>query len=118
MLGHIEHHLDDAFDISIGRGQSADIDAKTACNRGPDLTAVKHLSFDLTGFEDIVGQGFENGFRPQLKAERFHPSDEASLLMADFPKMFSEALRLPGEVGPVRTVVDVDSYSPHHMRRM
>jgi hypothetical protein len=118
MLGRIEHHLDDAFNIPIGRGQSADIDAKTVCNRGTDLTTVKHFTFDFTRFEDIFGQGFENCFRPQLKAKRLHPSDEASLLVADFPKMFSEALRLPGEAGPVRTVVDVDSYSPHHMRRM
>jgi hypothetical protein len=58
MLGRIEHHLDDSFDIPISRGQSADIDAKTARNRGPDLTTVKHLTFDLTRFEDIVGQGF------------------------------------------------------------
>jgi hypothetical protein len=118
MLGRIEHHLDDAFDIPIGRSQSTDIDAETACNRGPDLTTIKHLTFDLTRFEDIVGQGFENGFRPQLEAERFHPSDEASLLVADFPKMFSEALRLPGKARPVRMVVNVGSYSPHHVRRM
>ena len=30
--GGVEHHVDDAFDIAIHRGQCADVDAKAACD--------------------------------------------------------------------------------------
>jgi hypothetical protein len=118
MLGRIEHHFDDAFDIPFGSSQSTDFDAETAGDRGSHLAAVEHLTFDLTRFEDIFGQCFENGFCPQLKAERFHPPHEVSLLETDLAKTLSEALRLPSEAGPIRALVKVDSYSPHHVRRM
>jgi hypothetical protein len=42
--------------------ERADIYAKTAGKRGPDLFSVQFLTLDLTGLEHVTGEGFEYGF--------------------------------------------------------
>ena len=78
-LGGVEHHLDDALDIAVGGREGADIHAEAAGDRGAHLILVEDFAFDLAGFEDVLGQGLEDGLRAELEAEPFHPADEPPL---------------------------------------
>ena len=43
VLGRIEHHLHDAFDMAVGRDDAADVDAQSSGDRGADLGTVEDL---------------------------------------------------------------------------
>ena len=47
MLGGIQHHFDDAFNIAIDGCQGADVHAEAPCNRGANQIPVKDLALDL-----------------------------------------------------------------------
>ena len=115
-LCRIEHHLNDTLDIAVGSRQSADIDSQTARNGGAHLIPVENLAFNLTRLQDIFRQGLQNSFGPELKAERFHASDEASLPMTHNGQAFRQAFLFPAKPGPIRQIVDIVFYSPHHVR--
>ena len=55
-LGGIEHHLDDALDVPVGRRQRADIHPQPARDRGSNLILFQDLALDLTGLDDLLGQ--------------------------------------------------------------
>src|SRR5262252_10737881 len=49
----VEHHFNDALDVAICGLKCADIHAKAAGNRGPDLFSVQLLSLDLAALEHV-----------------------------------------------------------------
>ena len=49
-LRRIEHHLDDAFDITVGGSQPADIHAEAARDRRAHLLPVENLAFNFARF--------------------------------------------------------------------
>ena len=51
LLGGVEHHLNDAFDVPVGGGKCPDIEPEAAGDRGAHLVAVEDFAFDLAGFE-------------------------------------------------------------------
>jgi len=70
----IEHHLDDALDVTIGRRERADIHPQPARERGAHLIAIEHLAFNLARLEHLLGQVVEARFGAQQEAERLHPA--------------------------------------------
>ena len=54
-LGGVEHHLDDAFDMPVGRCQCPDIESQAAGEGGSHLVDVEDLPFDLARFQDVLG---------------------------------------------------------------
>ena len=90
LLGRVEHHLDDAFDIAVGGRQRADVHAQPAGDRGAHLIRVEDLTFDLARLEDILGQGLEHGLAAQREAKRLHAADQPALPVTHGGK------RLPG----------------------
>ncbi len=46
ILCGVEHHLDDAFDITAGFPKPRDVEPKPACNGRPYLVGVQVFSFD------------------------------------------------------------------------
>src|SRR5215471_16705699 len=59
-LGRVEHHFDNAFDVSVCRRERPDVDAETAGDRGTNLIAIEDFTLDLTGLEDILGERVEH----------------------------------------------------------
>ena len=47
--GCVQHHLDDAVGIAVGRHQAVDMHAEPPCQRGSDLFPVKSFALDLAG---------------------------------------------------------------------
>ena len=78
-LGGVEHHLDDAVDMPVGRRQCPDIESETACERGAYLIDVEDFALDLARFQDVLGQRVQDGLLPQPEAEAFHPADKPAL---------------------------------------
>lgn len=62
MLGRIQHHLYDAFDIPIHRCQRADIHAQSPGYGGIHLLAIEVFTPDLARLDDIFRQRLELGF--------------------------------------------------------
>jgi len=60
ILCRIEHHLDDALDIPVSGGQSANAQTKTTCNRRAHLVGIKNFAFDLGRFENVLCQRAEH----------------------------------------------------------
>ena len=75
VLRGVQHHFDDAFDVAIGFDQTADIHAQAAGNGGANLLPVEQFALDLARFENIFGQGMENGFLTQRETKRLHAAD-------------------------------------------
>ena len=107
VLGGVEHHFDDALHVAISRDQADDIHAQTAGDGGADLVAVEDFALDLAGLQYVLGQGAEDGFFAQRKAQGLHPSDQPALAMADGGERLGKDAVVPGQVGPVGQFVDI-----------
>ncbi len=57
----IEHHLDDAFDLSPWLGEAREIVPEFASNRGTDHCGVEVLAFDGGGVHDFIRERSEAG---------------------------------------------------------
>src|ERR1700722_8977657 len=56
-LGGVEHHLNNAFDMAVSRRQGRGFHSEPARNRGADFSLVENFTFDLAGFEPVLGGG-------------------------------------------------------------
>src|SRR5215471_15878563 len=65
-------------------------------------------------FQNVFGQGLEDGFLLKVETEAFHLSDEAALPVTNRSERLRELLDVPMEVGPVPALVNI--HSPHLMR--
>jgi stress-induced morphogen len=79
--GCVEHHFYNALHVPVDGLQSANVHAQPAGNGGAHLTAIKVLSFDFAGLENVVGQRAQNGFLLQREAESLHASEQTTLLV-------------------------------------
>ena len=116
-LGGVEHHLDDAFDVPVGRRQCPDIEPEAAGDGGAHLVDVEDLALDLARFQDILGQGVEDGLLAEPEAEAFHPADQPALPVTHGRELVRQPFLIPVEPGPIASLVDVHCYSPHRLRR-
>src|ERR1035441_3166950 len=114
VLRCVEHHLNDTLDLTVGGGQPADIHSQTARDGGAHLLPIEHFAFNLARLQHVLRQGLENGFSPELKTQRLHAPDQASLSMTHF----GQPLLFPAKLGPVVQIVDRALYSTHHVRRI
>jgi len=55
-FGRIEHHVDDALDAAVSRGEPADIQAKPPRERGAHLMLVEDLALDFAGLHNLLGE--------------------------------------------------------------
>ena len=117
VLGGVEHHLDHAFDISVGRRECADVHAEPPRDRGSDLFAVELFALDFARFQNFFGQGLQHGFGAELESEALHAPDEAALVMAYRREGCGECLMVPPKIRPMGEFVDIDRHAPHLMRR-
>mgnify|MGYP007050449361 CR=1 FL=1 len=108
ILRGIEHHLDDTLDIAIGWGEPADIHAKPAGDGGTNLFPVEPLALDLAGFDDILGEGAQDGLGAQIEAERFHAADQSALAMTHRRQPVADERVRPGKTGPAVQLVNID----------
>jgi hypothetical protein len=116
MAGGVEHHLDDSLDPSVSGLQRTDVDAQPARNRRSHLIGFQLFALDRAALEHVRGQRSQDGFLPEVEAERFHASDQATLPMAHQGKRPGEAVRIPMKSGPAFELVDV--HSPPLLRRL
>src|SRR5690606_23362486 len=103
-------------DVTVGWTKAADVEAKPAGHRGPDLVSVEPLAFDLAALEDVFGKGAENGFLSQTEANRLHPANETPLLMPRGGQRRRQAPLVPVKPGPVRKLMYICSHSPLFLR--
>lgn len=108
ILRRIQHHLDHPLDIAIDRCKRADVHAKASGNGGAHLLLVQVLALDLAGLQDVLCQRLKDGFGPQVEAERFHPSNQTALPVANRGQCRADAVSRPCEVGPLCPLMDID----------
>ncbi|TCU52905.1 hypothetical protein EDF58_11347 [Novosphingobium sp. PhB57] len=107
ILCRIQHHFHDAVDITIRFDQSADLHSEPAGDRGAHLLPVKNLSFNLAGFEDILGKRMKHSFFTQRKAQCLHMPDQSPLPVTHGSKWLKEFWLVPDEVRPVCQFMDI-----------
>ena len=78
----VEHHLDDAFHVTVGRLQAADIHSQEARDRGTDSGRIEFLSFYSARFDDILGQRPQHRFFLQPETQCLHLAQQAPLPVA------------------------------------
>ena len=116
VLGRVEHHFDDAFDVAIRGGEGPDIHAEAAGDGGSHLILVEQLAFDFAGFQDIFGKGLEDGFSAEVEAERVHPAKQKALAMTDGWEAIGKRVSAPFQTRPAFDLMDVLRHSPHSLR--
>src|ERR1700733_14305376 len=94
-LGGVEHHLDDAFDVSVDGGEGTDVETEAARYGRAHLLLVEDFAFDFAGLDHFLGEAFEHGFGAKLEAESFHASDQPPLMAAHHSKLFGDAFMAP-----------------------
>ena len=107
VLGCIEHHLDHALDVAVGRNQATDIHAQPARDRGAHLIRVEDLAFDLAGLEDILGQRGEHGLVAQGKAERSMRPISRPCRWRTAASLVARRSSLPPDGRPVISFMDI-----------
>lgn len=115
-LGGVQHHLDHALDVAVGRRQSSDVYAQATGDGGADLVLVQDFAFDLAGLEHVLGQCLQHGLGPQVEPHALHAAEQAALAVANGRKLIGESSHLPVESGPSLKIVDVFDHSPHSLR--
>src|ERR1035441_9350130 len=80
----ISLHLTHPLAFRVGGGNAADIHSQTARDGGAHLLPIEHFAFNLARLQHVLRQGLENGFSPELKTQRLHAPDQASLSMTHF----------------------------------
>ena len=78
----VEHHLDDAFHVTVGRLKAADIHSQATRNRGTDSRRIKFLPFYGARFDDILGQRPEHRLFLQPETQRLHLAQQPALPVA------------------------------------
>jgi len=58
----VEHHLDDAIHMAVGRRQPERLHPQPTSDRCTDLVLVENFALDFAGLENILRQGAEHGF--------------------------------------------------------
>src|SRR5688572_6553329 len=106
MLGGIQHHFDNAVDVTIRGDQAGDIHTEAPRDRGAHLVGVQALAFDFARFHDILGEGAEERFLLEPETEPFHPAEHAALTMADGGELGHDPVAVPGETRPVGSFPD------------
>ena len=115
-LCRVEHHLDDALDMAVGRLQPADVDAKLARDRRADLIGIQPVALDLAALDHVVGESAEDGFLPQPETERFHLADEPALQVPSGGEGRGQPGVVPSEIGPIRKLMDIFDHLPRILR--
>lgn len=115
--GGVEHHVDDAFGMSIDRCKRADVDAQTTGNRGAHGFGVERLALDFAGFEHVLGQCDEARLVSQNQADVSQPAGQMALRMADACQWFGQRGEVVAPVRPVGGLPDVTD-SSRFMRRL
>ena len=116
VLRRVQHHLDDAFDVTVRRLQPADIDSEPTRDRRADLVGVQLLAFDLAALQHVFGERAENGLLSDPEAERLHLADQAPLQVPGCSQRGRQPSVIPTELGPVRKLMDICRHSPHVLR--
>jgi hypothetical protein len=52
----IQHHLNDAFDVTVRSYNTPGIQTEAARDGRPHLLNIQRLTFDLAALDDVVGQ--------------------------------------------------------------
>ena len=90
-----------SYEYACQMGQSlhepADIQAESPGDGRADLVTIQFLALDLARLDHILRQGVEMGFVAQVETERFHSSQQATLLARDRRERRGQALLVPGE---------------------
>lgn len=97
-LRRVEHHLDDAFHVTVRRLQSPDVDTKSTGDRRANLIGVELLAFDLAALDHILGERAENGVFSHPESERFHLTDQAALHVPGGGQRCCQASGVPLEI--------------------
>jgi hypothetical protein len=116
VLRRVQHHLHDAFDVTVCRSQPADIHPEPTRDRRADLIGVQLLAFDFAALQHVFGERAENGLLSDPEAERLHLADKAPLQVPGYSQRGRQTSVIPTELRPVRKIMDIWSHSPHVLR--
>jgi hypothetical protein len=116
VLRRVQHHLHDAFDVTVGRPQPADVDAESTRDRRADLVRVQRLAFDLAALQHVLGKRPKNGLLPHPEAQCLHLTDQPPLPVPGRRQGERKPPVIPTEPGPVLKLMDIGCHSPHVLR--
>src|SRR5262245_19414931 len=116
VLRRVEHHFDDAFDVTVSSLQAANVDAESARDRRADLFSVQLLAFDLAALQHVFGECTEYGLLSDSEAERLHLPNQTPLQLPGSSQRSRQFAVVPMELWPVLKLMDVRAHSPHVLR--
>src|SRR5688572_27758882 len=112
----VEHHLDDAFNMTVSSLKPTDVETKPTSDGRADLIGIELLAFDLTALDHVLGEGAKNSLLFQPETERFHLADQSALQVPGGGQRRRQAPRVPSELGPIRKLMDIIGHSPRFLR--
>tara|TARA_R110001599_G_scaffold346479_1_gene571859 strand:- start:14847 stop:15416 length:570 start_codon:yes stop_codon:yes gene_type:complete len=107
VAGRVQHHFDNAIDISVCRDKAADVHAELPGDGGADLLSYQRLALNLAGFDDLFRQGLQVRFIAQIEPHSFHFSQQAALLARNPGEQAGQGVVIPGEYGPAFSAPDI-----------
>ncbi len=110
VTGRVEHHFDDALNISINCFQAAYVHSQSASNRRANLFGIEFFPFDLAALDDIGGKRPQQGFLAELKPEALHAAQQTTLFVANPRQRLRDGLAVPVKFRPIRECVDIPNY--------
>ena len=91
--------------------------AEAAGDRRANLVFVQILALNLACFDNIVGEGLEDGLLPQREPQRFHMTYQPALPMTNSGQFFRQFPVISVIFRPIWQRVAIDRHSPHDARQ-
>ncbi len=109
----VEHHFDDAIDMSISRGGGADIDTQVARDGRADGLGVEHLALDLARLDHVRGQSCQAHLVGDSVLRVGEASEQQPLTARGIGNRPGQAAGIIGERRPAGVLPDVPLPSGH-----
>jgi hypothetical protein len=103
----VQHHFNDAFDISIDSFETRDVHPESSRDGRTDLFYIEVFPLDFAAPEYVLGQSLENSLLTKLEAQIRHASQQTPLLVTDLSQSFRQSLAAPAKPGPIQLIVDM-----------
>lgn len=79
----IDHDRNNALNVPVDGFQAANVNSKTARNRGANCLRIQFFSLDLAAFHDVLGKRFESSILTGGKSQRAHLTAKLTLLVTN-----------------------------------
>ena len=112
--GGVEHHVDDALDVTVHRRDRTDVHTEAPCDGRAHRCHVQHFALDLAGLDHVLGQRRQAGLIAQRHADIGQAAEQHPLGTAGFGQRPGQGRQVVAPVRPVGGLPDVALFSAVH----